>query len=230
MSTSQAAPAKRRWYKNIADAYRVTQASYPWMKWALIGLFIVLFGGSLAWGIASGHWIYLPLLGLLLSVLAMMVLLSLFTRRASYRQIEGQPGASVAVMQQVRGYNTDSDPVAVNPRSQDMIFRSVGRAGVVLVSEGPVGRTRRMVRDEERKTARILQNVPIHVLSVGNGDGQVKLSALESTMRKLPRKLTKQEVAAVVKRLHSLGAMRLPIPKGVDPMKARPDRRGMRGR
>ncbi len=30
--------------------------------------------------------------------------------------------------------------------------------------------------------------------------------------------------------LNALGAVRLPVPKGVDPMRARPDRKGMRGR
>lgn len=230
MSSQSTVPAKRRWYHNIADAYRVTQASFPWMKWALIGLFVVIFGGALAWGIASGHWLYIPFLGLLLALLAMMILLSMYTRRASYMQIEGQPGASAAVMQQIKGWNMEQEPVGMNPRTQDMVFRAVGRPGVVLVIEGPVSRTKRIVGDEERKLRRILPNVDIHKLYVGNGEGQVKLGKLESAMRKLPKKLTKQEVAAVVKRLSSLGAMKLPIPKGIDPYKARPDRRGMRGR
>ena len=43
-------------------------------------------------------------------------------------------------------------------------------------------------------------------------------------------KLTKQEVAEVNKRLTALGGVKLPVPKGVDPMRARPDRKGMRGR
>ncbi|GMA89001.1 hypothetical protein GCM10025868_42510 [Angustibacter aerolatus] len=42
--------------------------------------------------------------------------------------------------------------------------------------------------------------------------------------------LSKAEVVAVHKRLRALGAQRLPVPKGIDPMRARPDRRGMRGR
>ena len=56
------------------------------------------------------------------------------------------------------------------------------------------------------------------------------LRKLANTVRKLRPKLTKQEVSEVDKRLTSLGGVRLPIPKGIDPTRARPDRKGMRGR
>ena len=42
--------------------------------------------------------------------------------------------------------------------------------------------------------------------------------------------ITKAEVSEVAKRLRALGAARLPIPKGVDPMRARPDRKAVKGR
>jgi hypothetical protein len=42
--------------------------------------------------------------------------------------------------------------------------------------------------------------------------------------------LTKEEVSAVNKRLKSLGGLRPPIPAGMDPQRARVDRKAMRGR
>ena len=48
--------------------------------------------------------------------------------------------------------------------------------------------------------------------------------------RRIPSVLTKDEVATVQKRLKALGGIRPPVPKGIDPMRARPDRRAMRGR
>ena len=42
--------------------------------------------------------------------------------------------------------------------------------------------------------------------------------------------LTKAETVVVNKRLKSLGGMRPPIPKGVDPTRARVDRKAMRGK
>jgi hypothetical protein len=113
--------------------------------------------------------------------------------------------------------------VAVNPRTQDAVFRAVGRPGVVLVAEGPTHRVRPLIEGERKKLARILPNVTIHVIETGRGDGQVPISQVAKKMNKLNNELTKTEVSAVSKRISSLGT-RLPIPKGVDPYKARPQR------
>ena len=109
----------------------------------------------------------------------------------------------------------------------------MGRPGIVLVAEGPTGRTQRLVQDESKKIKRILSTVPLHVVHVGTGEDQTRLIDLSKTLRRLPTKptrLTDAEIAQVSKRLASLGSKGLPIPKGVDPMRARPDRRAMRGR
>ena len=109
----------------------------------------------------------------------------------------------------------------------------MGRPGVVLVVEGPVGRTQKMTDDESRKVRRVLSTVPLHVVNVGPGEGQTRLLDLSKTLRKLPTKptrLTDNEIAQVSKRLSSLSSKGLPIPKGIDPMRARPDRRALRGR
>ena len=53
---------------------------------------------------------------------------------------------------------------------------------------------------------------------------------LNKAMRRLPRGITIQEVAALARRLEALSQKSLPIPKGIDPYKARPDRRAMRGK
>ena len=47
---------------------------------------------------------------------------------------------------------------------------------------------------------------------------------------KLKPTLTKDEVTVVLKRVKSIGGVKPPIPKGIDPMRARPDRKMMRGR
>src|SRR5690606_16713845 len=134
-----------------------------------------------------------------------------------------------------RGWTFGEEPVAMDPRTQDVVFRGVGRPGIVLVTEGPPHRAARLAEAERKKLARILPNVTITVLPVGREDGQIPLPKLASKARKVrPPKgsalLTKPELAQVSARLHALGAARPPIPKGVDPMRARPDRKGMRGR
>jgi hypothetical protein len=42
--------------------------------------------------------------------------------------------------------------------------------------------------------------------------------------------LTKTEAAQVAARLKAIGGVRPPIPKGIDPMRMRPDRKGVKGR
>jgi hypothetical protein len=110
-------------------------------------------------------------------------------------------------------------PVAVNGKTQDAVYRAVGRGGVVLISEGPRTRTTRMLEDEKRKIDRVLPNVPVTLLAVGHEEGSVELHRLAATLRKKKRVLTKPEVLAVTNRLNSLQAP-LPIPKGIDPMAA----------
>lgn len=240
MSTaSSPSPQKRgrvgQYFQNLKDSYTISRRTYPWIGWALIGVLVVLVVLSVLLAAATHQaaW-YWVLMGVLLAGMLDMILLSWTVRRASYTQIEGMPGAAKAVLdQQGRGWFVEPEPAAVNPKTQDVVWRLVGRPGIVLVAEGPTGRTQRLVQDESKKIKRILSTVPLHVVNVGTGEGQTRLIDLNKTLRQLPTKptkLTDAEIAQVSKRLSSLGAKALPIPKGVDPMRARPDRRAMRGR
>jgi hypothetical protein len=101
----------------------------------------------------------------------------------------------------------------------------IGRAGVVLVTEGPTTRVRSLVDAERKRMGRILPNVPIHVINAGSEEGQTPLHEVGKKMKKLPKSITKLEISAVDKRLTTLTANRLPIPKGIDPNRARPNRR-----
>ncbi|AMD87851.1 hypothetical protein AXF14_09985 [Actinomyces radicidentis] len=240
MSTATSpSPRKRgrvgQYFQNLKDSYTISRRTYPWIGWALLGVLVVIVVLSVVLASATHQalW-YWVLMGVLLAGMLDMILLSWTVRRASYTQIEGMPGAAKAVLdQQGRGWFVEPEPAAVNPKTQDVVWRLVGRPGIVLVAEGPTGRTQRLVQDESKKIKRILSTVPLHVVHVGTGEDQTRLIDLSKTLRRLPTKptrLTDAEIAQVSKRLASLGSKGLPIPKGVDPMRARPDRRAMRGR
>jgi hypothetical protein len=211
--------------------YAMTRKSDPavtwWMLLAFVGVLVVALGIGFAWG----HPIYTTVLGVPLAVLAAMFIMARKAERAAFSQIEGQPGAAGAALRVLRrGWTVEEQPVAVDPRTQDTVFRAVGRPRVVLGSHGPPHRAGRLLETERRKVARVLPNVPVHLLQAGNGEGQVELRKLPKAITKLKPQLTKQETGEVVKRLRSLGGLRPPIPQGIDPMRARPDRRMMRGR
>ena len=59
---------------------------------------------------------------------------------------------------------------------------------------------------------------------VGDGDDQVPIKKVSSKLTRMRPVLTKEEVSVVNKRLKSLGGMKPPIPKGIDPMRMRPQR------
>jgi hypothetical protein len=163
--------------------------------------------------------------GVLAGVLVGLLILGRRAERAAYSQIEGQPGAVGAVLRSSlkRGWRGSEMPVSVNARSQDAVYRAVGRGGVVLISEGPKSRTNRMVDEERRRVTRVLPNVPVTTINVGPDPDAIPLHKVARALSRVKPALTKAEVMAVSDRLSSLKSQ-MPIPKGVDPMKARAQR------
>ena len=167
--------------------------------------------------------------GLMAGLLAFMIILGRRAERAAYGQIAGKPGAVGAVLKSSlpRGWTGSEMPVAVSPKTQDAVYRAVGRGGVVLIGEGPKTRTQRMLDEERRRVVRILPNVPVSFLHVGPDEDSIPLHKLSKKVGKLKKTLNKAEVHAVNNRVSSLsrgGKGLLPIPKGMDPLKARAQR------
>jgi F0F1-type ATP synthase assembly protein I len=216
--------------KQINEVFQMTRRHDPMVVWLMLLSFLGVVAVSFLVGYLLENWVTGLIIGIPLGLLAATLILSRRAERAAFAQIENQPGASGAALGTLkRGWITEDQPVAVNPRTQDAVFRAIGRPGVVLVSEGPTHRVRPLVEAERKRLARILPNVTGHVIESGRGEGQVPISQVAKKMNKLDKELTKLEVSAVSKRISSLGN-RLPIPKGIDPYKARPDRKAARGR
>lgn len=215
----------------IRQVFRMTRKADPSVVWWMLLLFAGVMLGGLTIGLLTGHPIYASVLALPMALLGAMFILARRAERAAFRQIEGQTGAAGAALRALkRGWTVEEQPIAIDPRTQDTVFRAVGRAGVVLVGDGPPHRISKLLIAEERKLKRVLPGVPIHLVQAGDGNGQVPLRKVGRTVMKIKPALTKQEVAVVNKRIKSLGGMRPPIPKGIDPMRARPDRKSFRGR
>jgi hypothetical protein len=105
--------------------------------------------------------------------------------------------------------------------SMDAVHRLVGRPGVVLVGEGAPHRVRGLIAQEKKKISRIAGDTPIYDITVGTGEGDVRLGKLQRTLLKLPSNLSKGEVSALEKRLAALGGARMPLPKGPMPQGAK---------
>lgn len=229
--TAAAAKSKTGRIAQMRQVFAMTRKADPSVVWWMLLVAAAVLLTALLIGLFTGHPIYATFLGLPMAVLGAMFVLARKAERAAYLQIEGEPGAAGAALRILRrGWSVEETPVALDPRTQDSVFRCIGRAGVVLVGDGPPHRIGKLLESERRKVARVVPSVPIHVVQAGSGEGQVPLRKVGKQVMKMKPKLTKAETAVVAKRLKALGGIRPPIPQGVDPMRARVDRKSMKGR
>jgi hypothetical protein len=185
--------------KQIALTYKMTRKADSKIGLVLAAVGILTFGVFLAIGFLIGHPVYLGILGLLLALLATAIVFGRRAERAAFGQMEGQPGAAAAVLD-----------------------------NIVLVAEGNPNRVKTLLAAEKKKMARIVSDVPVHDILVGTGEGQVELKKLRTTMLKLPRVLAGPQVTATNDRLRAMGDLmsNMPLPKGPMPKGMRMPRGG----
>ena len=221
----------------IRDVYRVSKQADPLIGWFMLLSFLVVFGVLLVIGfLVKLPWIF-GIFGVLFGVLAATIIMSRRAERAAYSQIEGQAGAAGAALTSIRrGWYTDREPVAADVarpgdiNSAAMVYRALGRPGVVLIGEGPTARVQKLLAAEKKRVERVAPGVPVTTMRVGSGENEVPLPKLASKVQRLKPQITKDEMALVNKRLKALGGLRAPLPPGVDPMRARMDRKALRGK
>jgi hypothetical protein len=202
-------------FKEFRDAYAITKSVKPWIGFALLGIVLGGFAIAEVIGFATGHPIYAGILGLLSSAVIALVVFTRIAGSAAYASIEGQIGAGASVLMAIRKGWTTTPAVAVN-RNQDMVHRSVGRAGIVLTGEGGSA-VRQMIADERKKSERFAPGAPITEIIVGDQPGQVPLKKLQKHVTKLPKNLSAHQMRELRMRLKAVGGMSLPIPKGPMP-------------
>ena len=205
-------------FQTFRDAYNVTKVVKPWIPFALLGIFIATLLIGIAIGIALGHPLYFAFIFLPLSFLTTLLFFTRQAGTAAYSSIEGQMGAGASVLMAIRKGWTTTPAVAVT-RNQDMVHRSVGRAGIVLTGEGSQG-VSQMLTEERKKTERFAPGVPITLVVVGDEKGQVPLRKLQKHLQKMPKKLTAHQMREVRARLKAVGGLSMPIPKGPMPTRA----------
>lgn len=209
--------------KQIRLAYTMTKKVDTKIGLIIAGVGLLTFGVFLAIGFAIEHPVYLGILGFIVAFLAMAIVFGRRAERAAFGQMEGQPGAVAAVLNNIRrGWSASSTPVAVT-RNQDAVYRAVGRAGIALIGEGNPNRVRQLLASEKKKMARVVGDVPVHDIVVGTGEGEIPLKKLQIHLMRLPRAITASQVTETNDRLRALGDLlsKAPIPKGPMPKGAR---------
>ena len=233
-------PKKPGRFAQIRQVFTASRKADPTIPWWMLLAFLAVVAVGVSIGALLGHWKYALFLSVPVGLLAATLVLSRMAERAAYRSLESQPGAAGAALGALRrGWFYDQQPVAVDgargTRPEDVagaafVYRALGRPGIVLIGEGPDARRTKLLTQERKKVERVAPGVPVTSVVVGDGADQVPIRKLGSKITRMKPVLTKEEVSAVNKRLKSLGGLRPPIPAGLDPNKARVDRKAMRGR
>ncbi|MDN3494367.1 DUF4191 domain-containing protein [Planococcus sp. APC 4015] len=228
------APEKRPgFFSQLRTLYTFTQKAFRWLPFMLAG--IVLLG--IAVGVTVGLlippaaiWsvILWGVTGLMLGVLGALMSMTRLSTSAMYKKLDGMPGAAGHVLSTSLGrkWQASDMPVGINPKTQEAVYRAIGRGGVVIVGEGTRGRLTRLVNDERMKVQRVASGVPIHVFYIGHGSDEVPIAKLPGAIKSLPKAIDRTTMAAVIKRVDSVSQTlaSLPIPKGIDPTRARAPR------
>ncbi|MEO6020651.1 MAG: DUF4191 family protein [Knoellia sp.] len=227
----------------IRQAYSAIKTLDAKIGWAMLLAALVTFAVMVGIGFLLGgiwRW-YLIIIAIPAALLAAVFVMNRRGNKAMYGALEGQAGAAGAALQSVgkRGWYATTEPVAVDVNraakpgdlsGSAMVFRALGRPGIVLIGEGPKQRVLKLLKAEEKKVSRVAPGVPVHLWVVGSGEDEVKVSKISSKLTRMRPVLTKEEASVVNKRLKSLGGLRTGVPAGMDPTRARVDRKAMKGK
>jgi hypothetical protein len=189
--------------------------SLPLLGLAGLGVAAVIILVGLLLGLV---YAFIPL-AILGGLLVAMILFGRLATSAQYAMVEGQPGAAAAVLQSLRGGFTTTPAIAAN-RNMDVVHRTVGKPGVILVGEGSPSRLPSLLAAEKKRIARIASQIPIYDFQVGDGEGQIPIRELNKKIMRLPRNIKGQAVAELNFRLNAL-PQQLQMPKGPVPRSAR---------
>ncbi len=193
----------------------------------MIGAFVLIVGVSVTVGIWAGGLTMLTLvpLGVVLGGLVAFIVFSRRAQKAVYTKAEGQTGAAAWVLDNMRGKWRVTPGVAATGHF-DAVHRVLGRPGIILVGEGSAARIKPLLAQEKKRTARLVGDVPIYDVIVGNGEGEVPLAKLERHLTRLPSNISVKQMDTLESRMAALGSR---AGAGVMPKGPLPNSGKMRG-
>jgi hypothetical protein len=94
---------------------------------------------------------------------------------------------------------------------------------VIFVAEGSPSRVKPLLAQEKKRTARLIGDVPIYDVIIGNDQGEVPLSKLERHLTRMPANITVKQMDVLESKLAALGSKggTAAMPKGPLPPQAK---------
>jgi uncharacterized protein DUF4191 len=190
----------------------------------MIIAFVLIVALSVAAGIAVGgftQYMLIPL-GVVLGALVAFIIFGRRAQKAVYSKAEGQAGAAAWALDNLRG-QWRVTPAVAGTGHFDAVHRVIGRPGVIFVGEGVASRVKPLLAQEKKRTARLVGDVPIYDVVIGNGEGEVTLAKLQRHLTRLPANITVKQMDSLESRLAALGTKSglAAMPKGPMPTQAK---------
>lgn len=186
----------------------------------------------LAFVLFDWGWFAIPF-GIMIMLLAVLIVLNIRSNAAMMNAMDGQPGAAVHLISQMRGdWRVNVEKPLAATTQMDVVHAVLGRPGVVLIGEGNPQRVRQMLGEQKKRLGKVIGEAPLYDFIIGTDEGQLPIRKLRMTLLRLPRNLSGKEVNQLDRALTALTA-RPTLPKGQLPKEFRPPKgamRQMRGR
>lgn len=218
----KAAGRKRR--AQLWQAFKIQRQEDRRLLPYMIGTFAVIVAASVALGLMSGGFTrYLMIvMGVILGALVAFIVFGRRAQKSVYRKAEGQTGAAAWVLENLRGRWRVTPGVAATGHF-DAVHRVIGRPGVIFVAEGSPARVKTLLAQEKKRTARLIGEVPIYDVVIGNEEDQIPLAKLERHLNRLPANITTKQMDLLESKLAALGSRIGPaaMPKGPLPAQAK---------
>lgn len=221
-ATRKAASKQRR--QQLWQTFQLVRKEDSRLLPYMVGAFLLVLALSVAVGLwLGGFSTYLFIFfGITLGVLVAAIIFGRRAQKLTYRKAEGQAGAGAWVLENMRGKWRVKPGVAATGHL-DAVHRVIGRPGVIFVGEGNPSRLKPLLAQEKKRTARLIGEVPIYDIIIGNEEGEVPLSKLERHLNKLPANITVKKMDDLESKLVALGSRIGPaaMPKGPLPPQAK---------
>ena len=218
--------ARRQNFSQIWQAFNIQRKQdkllIPLMVGAILGFGLLFFLIGLLW---NGQW-FMLVTGILVGIAVAMWIFSRRLQNNMYDRASEQPGAAGWALDNLRsgfGVTWRSKAAVASTTHMDFVHRVIGVCGIVLVGEGQPRRLKPLFDQQRKRLNRLAPGVPIETLIVGDGEGQVPLRKLQSTLVKMGRKYNKNEVYEIAARIEAIdatdqmkaaGLPKGPLPKG----------------
>jgi Domain of unknown function (DUF4191) len=211
--------------KQIGQVFSFTAKQDKWFIPLLAAAVLIPLALTVLTVLLGFGYIWIPI-GVMVALLAALIVLNLRSNAAMMNAAEGQPGAAASIVENMRG-DWRVRPAASSTTQFDMVHVVIGRPGVILLGEGQPQRVRSLIGQEKRRLSKVIGNAPMYDYMIGQGEGELSIRKLRTTVMKLPRNLTGKDVNALDKRLAALMA-RPQMPKGAIPKNMRPSKGAFR--